>query len=234
MADPTDAPTASVTAPTSGASIIVGTLSLAASANDDFEVGGVYFASNGVPVTGADVEAPYTSSSWQPAVGNHAVEAVAYDVSGNYATSSPVSFTITAAGQPPSTPSGGGGGGGGRRTVTISPITPAVPSKIPGCDNRTTGFSPTTGQSCALNIPTIMNPSYYNFGLVTLRSGSSGEAVKELQRFLNRFLNLGLVVDGKLGPKTIVVIKKWQMDNGLVPDGLVGPKTKAKMNLQVF
>ncbi len=71
----------------------------------------------------------------------------------------------------------------------------------------------------------------YNFGTTTLRKGSTGEAVKELQRFLNTKLNLGLIVDGKLGPKTILVIKKWQLDNGLVPDGLVGKKTKAKMLL---
>ncbi len=70
----------------------------------------------------------------------------------------------------------------------------------------------------------------YNFGTTTLRKGSTGEAVKELQRFLNTKLNLGLVIDGILGPKTIAVIKKWQKDNGLVPDGLVGPKTKGKMN----
>jgi peptidoglycan hydrolase-like protein with peptidoglycan-binding domain len=54
----------------------------------------------------------------------------------------------------------------------------------------------------------------------------------ELQRFLNRFLNLGLVVDGKLGPKTIAVIKKWQLSKGLVADGLIGPKTKAMMNTE--
>jgi len=70
----------------------------------------------------------------------------------------------------------------------------------------------------------------YNFGPTTLRNGSKGEAVKELQRFLNDKLNLGLIVDGKLGPKTIAVIKKWQKANGLVPDGLVGKLTKAKMN----
>jgi hypothetical protein len=69
-----------------------------------------------------------------------------------------------------------------------------------------------------------------NFGTVTLKNGSKGEAVKELQRFLNAKLNLGLVIDGKLGPKTIAVIKKWQKDNGLLDDGLVGPKTKALMN----
>ena len=54
----------------------------------------------------------------------------------------------------------------------------------------------------------------------------------ELQRFLNDKLNLGLVLDGKLGPKTISVIKQWQKDNGLVADGLIGPKTKDLMNNQ--
>ena len=66
--------------------------------------------------------------------------------------------------------------------------------------------------------------------MTTLKNGSKGEAVKELQRFLNDKLSLGLVVDGKLGPKTISVIKTWQKDNGLVSDGLVGAKTKAMMN----
>lgn len=70
----------------------------------------------------------------------------------------------------------------------------------------------------------------YDFGTVTLRNGSTGSGVVELQRFLNNRLHLGLVVDGKLGPKTIAVIKKWQMDHGLVVDGLVGAKTKALMN----
>ncbi|OGI72684.1 hypothetical protein A2W56_00335 [Candidatus Nomurabacteria bacterium RIFCSPHIGHO2_02_41_18] len=69
--------------------------------------------------------------------------------------------------------------------------------------------------------------------MATLRNGSRGPAVMELQRFLNTKLNLGLVVDGKLGPKTIAVIKKWQREKGLSPDGLVGPKTKAKMNAEI-
>lgn len=73
----------------------------------------------------------------------------------------------------------------------------------------------------------------YNFGTITLKNGSRGEAVKELQRFLNQVLSLGLVIDGKLGPKTINVIKQWQRNNSLTPDGLVGSKTKAKMNASV-
>jgi hypothetical protein len=75
--------------------------------------------------------------------------------------------------------------------------------------------------------------SAYNFGTTTLKNGSRGEAVMELQRFLNSTLNLGLVVDGKLGPKTVAILKKWQNDHGLKADGLIGPKTKQIMNSSV-
>jgi len=91
-------------------------------------------------------------------------------------------------------------------------------------------FSITTGLPCTSFLTTIANPSTYNFGITTLKLGSKGNAVKELQRFLNDKLNLGLVLDGKLGPKTIAVIKQWQKDHNLVADGLIGPKTKVLMN----
>jgi hypothetical protein len=113
--------------------------------------------------------------------------------------------------------------------VVFVPPIPVVPISISGCDNRTTGFSITTGQSCTGNIATVTTMTLYNFGTATLQLWSRGDAVKELQRFLNDKLNLGLVIDGILGPKTIIVIKKWQKNNGLVADGLVGVKTKAKM-----
>jgi len=103
--------------------------------------------------------------------------------------------------------------------------------EIPGCGNKTTGFSSASGVSCVNNRVTSATTTY-NFGTTTLKNGSKGAAVMELQRFLNAKLNLGLVVDGKLGPKTIAVIKKWQKDHGLVADGLVGAKTKAKMHLE--
>lgn len=107
-------------------------------------------------------------------------------------------------------------------TTPINITTPTVPVLISGCTG-TTGFSVISGKSCA--------GSSYNFGFTTLRLWSRGEAVKELQRFLNDTLNLSLVVDGKLGLKTIAVVRQWQRDNGLVSDGLVGPKTKATMNV---
>jgi len=93
-------------------------------------------------------------------------------------------------------------------------------------------YNSLTGEKCNKNIE-FMGPPIYNFGTTTLRNGSTGEAVKELQRFLNAKLNLGLVIDGKLGLKTVAVIKQWQKKNGLVSDGLVGVKTKALMNSMV-
>ncbi|MCE9517738.1 peptidoglycan-binding protein [Candidatus Nomurabacteria bacterium] len=72
----------------------------------------------------------------------------------------------------------------------------------------------------------------YNLGTAILKNGSRGDAVKELQRFLNDKLDLGLVVDGMLGPNTITVIKEWQKSQGLDPDGLIGPNTKAMMNAE--
>ena len=101
-------------------------------------------------------------------------------------------------------------------------IGPATKAMMNGQAATTTTSTPSTSSG----------PSIYNLGTTTLKNGSSGESVKELQRFLNAKLNLGLTLDGKLGPKTIAVIKKWQEDNGLVADGLIGPKTKAMMNAQ--
>jgi len=82
----------------------------------------------------------------------------------------------------------------------------------------------------ALGFAFTVSAATYNFGTTTLKNGSRGEAVMELQRFLNANLNLGLIIDGKLGPKTIAVIREWQKDNGLVADGLIGAKTKLMMN----
>ena len=166
----------------------------------------------------------------------------------------------------------GGGGGGGSSATPATPATPAVPGEIPGCGNRTTGFSSSSGVSCVGNtattpatpatpaatvIPGCGNRTTgfssslgtscvgnsagasasapgrtYSLGTSTLKNGSRGEAAKELQRFLNDKLALGLVVDGIIGPKSIAVIKTWQRANGLVADGLIGRLTKAKINAQ--
>jgi hypothetical protein len=122
-------------------------------------------------------------------------------------------------------------------SITVSGTgTVAVVSNEPtqGCSGNNQ-YNTSTGALCINNTGNNGNQGStghgpYNFGTKVLKNGSKGEAVKELQRFLNAKLFLGLVVDGKLGPKTIAVIKKWQKDHGLVVDGLIGPKTKIKMN----
>jgi peptidoglycan hydrolase-like protein with peptidoglycan-binding domain len=57
----------------------------------------------------------------------------------------------------------------------------------------------------------------------TLKYGSNGDAVKQLQA------SLGIKTDGIFGPKTADAVKQYQTSNGLLADGIVGPKTTAKM-----
>lgn len=57
----------------------------------------------------------------------------------------------------------------------------------------------------------------------TVKKGSSGEAVKTLQRALN------LLADGIYGPLTEEAVKDFQKAHGLTVDGVVGPKTWAKI-----
>jgi len=59
----------------------------------------------------------------------------------------------------------------------------------------------------------------------TLRLGSTGPAVVELQNRLNRYMNAGLVADGAFGPKTARVVQTYQRDKNLDADGVVGPAT---------
>jgi peptidoglycan hydrolase-like protein with peptidoglycan-binding domain len=117
---------------------------------------------------------------------------------------------------------------------TMNPITVATLKTWQSANGLTADGVVGTKTKSLMNTPasnptTSSKPASYNFGTNTLRRGSTGPAVKELQRFLNDTLNLGLVLDGKLGPKTIAVIKTWQANHGLVADGLVGPKTKKAM-----
>jgi hypothetical protein len=70
----------------------------------------------------------------------------------------------------------------------------------------------------------------------TLRRGSSGPAVAELQVRLNRWLartpRVGLpplVIDGKFGPKTDALVRAFQRDQGIQADGVVGPITWGRL-----
>lgn len=62
--------------------------------------------------------------------------------------------------------------------------------------------------------------------MTTLKQGSKGEEVKNLQRALN------LYVDGKFGPLTDEAVRAFQREHNLDVDGIVGPKTWAAINAQ--
>lgn len=62
----------------------------------------------------------------------------------------------------------------------------------------------------------------------TLKKGSKGNNVKNLQKFLNWYGNYKLVVDGEFGSKTESAVKKFQKSEGIVVDGIYGKNSKAK------
>jgi peptidoglycan hydrolase-like protein with peptidoglycan-binding domain len=64
-----------------------------------------------------------------------------------------------------------------------------------------------------------------NPGQPTIRLGSTGDAVRRLQRALRRTPNLGLVVDGVFSQQVESAVKDFQQGAGLVVDGVVGPQT---------
>lgn len=69
-----------------------------------------------------------------------------------------------------------------------------------------------------------------NPGQPTIQQGSTGTAVKRLQRALRRTPNLSIVVDGVFGPATHAAVIDFQQGNPpLVVDGIVGPHTWAKL-----
>lgn len=59
----------------------------------------------------------------------------------------------------------------------------------------------------------------------TVRSGASGDTVKDLQRLLNGQTSHRLKVDGKFGPLTDRAVRDFQRANGLRVDGIVGRET---------
>src|SRR5690606_24889874 len=60
--------------------------------------------------------------------------------------------------------------------------------------------------------------------IYTVRSGSTGEAVRGVQSQLNT-RGYGLVVDGIFGSKTDAAARDFQSKRGLAVDGVVGPRT---------
>lgn len=87
-------PVVSITSPSAGAAV-TGTVALIASATDNVSVSGVQFYVDGAPVGAEDTSAPYSTSWAAVGIGTRTIAAVARDLSGNVATSAPVSVEVT-------------------------------------------------------------------------------------------------------------------------------------------
>jgi peptidoglycan hydrolase-like protein with peptidoglycan-binding domain len=64
--------------------------------------------------------------------------------------------------------------------------------------------------------------------IVTVRNGSTGEAVKAVQSQLNT-RGYGLTVDGAFGAKTETAVRSFQSSAGVGADGVVGPMTWSRL-----
>lgn len=58
-----------------------------------------------------------------------------------------------------------------------------------------------------------------------LRQGAKGEAVRELQTLLNKYICDRITVDGNFGPRTTAAVREFQNRMFLAIDGIVGNKT---------
>jgi peptidoglycan hydrolase-like protein with peptidoglycan-binding domain len=76
-----------------------------------------------------------------------------------------------------------------------------------------------------LGVDGIVGPNTWGKLAVTVKSGSSGEAVKAVQVLLNEKRSAGLTVDGVFGAGTDSAVRSFQSHAGLTADGIVGPTT---------
>lgn len=81
------------------------------------------------------------------------------------------------------------------------------------------------GNACQCPAPGASAPAPPTTSRPTIRRGSSGAAVRDLQARLNRVTGSALAVDGSFGPATDHAVRNFQTFFHLGTDGIVGPKT---------
>jgi hypothetical protein len=207
---------------------------------DSFTVSGATTVSAGVVVDGKITltTTGLTNMSSKPIVSYVVATGDVMDVASNEVANGP----STTGSSSPREDNGGVGGGCSAgnlfNAATGAPCVNNGGAQIPGCGNRTTGFSTAFGVSCANNrvategAPNAPGASGYNFGTGSLKQGTKSEACRVWQTFLNVKKNADLVVDGNCGPRTIGAAKAWQKANGLTADGVLGAMSRGKALMQ--
>lgn len=119
--------------------------------------------------------------------------------------------------------SSGGGGGGGAPAPAVTPTTPAATTPP-----ATAAPAPTP---LAAATPTAVSApaSPYVF-TSTLRSGSRGNAVTQLQTILNANGFLAASPNGRFGPATRKALIAFQKANALKPTGILDKVTRDLLN----
>jgi hypothetical protein len=82
----------------------------------------------------------------------------------------------------------------------------------------------------ALAFAVAFSASAYDLGSTTLKRGSKGTAVSQLQTALNACNAAGLSTDGNFGRGTEAAVKAFQASKSLTADGKAGNMTKAALN----
>jgi hypothetical protein len=83
-------------------------------------------------------------------------------------------------------------------------------------------------QSKGLTVDGIVGNQTWEALVITVQSGSTGDAVRAVQSQLNT-RGYGLAVDGIFGSATTAAVRDFQSRNGLAVDGIVGPNTWCKL-----
>lgn len=83
-----------------------------------------------------------------------------------------------------------------------------------------------SSQNATQNTPTTNTSN----SSTSLKKGSKGDAVRELQTNLNKIMNAGLDVDGSFGALTEKAVKDFQAKYKLEVDGIYGKNSRNKMN----
>ncbi|MDB5266654.1 MAG: hypothetical protein JWN89_469 [Parcubacteria group bacterium] len=209
----TTPPTVSISTPGDGVTVSGGAVSVTASASDNISLSGVQFKLDGAVLNAEDTSSPYgiTWDTTGVSNGNYTLLAVARDLGGNRATSSPITVTVSnSASRPGSSGGGGGGGGGGGSPRPPASPTPAVVAPAPTSPllkypkdfvDFIATYKSFYNQARALGIvlpqnvlevlaylnaqPTVTTASSFSVSRSPdLTLGSRGAAVVELQKFL--------------------------------------------------